>query len=156
MTRQRLTLPKSERLTSRKTINSLFEGGSRSLASYPIRVVYRIEKKRDNITADSVGSCKEKQNDSLTTSDNITLKVMFSVSKRHFKHAVDRNRIKRQMREAYRHAREVICQKLANNTPTTINMVFIYSNNQIISTSEVMTKTKSLLTRMIEKYNEQQ
>ena len=41
------------------------------------------------------------------------IQVLFSVSKRHFKHAVDRNRVKRQLREAYRlnmmHALEHYC-----------------------------------------------
>ena len=78
------TFPKSSRLCSRKAIESLFGGNSRSLAAYPLRVVF--EPSTDNT------------------------QVLFSVSKRHFKHAVDRNRAKRQLREAWRLHRDIISE----------------------------------------------
>ena len=75
----RLTFGKQEKLKSRKLIERLFEEG-KSVKKYPIRLVYL-------------------QTDH--TSD-LPAQVGFSVPKRHFKRAVDRNRIKRLLREAYR------------------------------------------------------
>ncbi|HXJ98919.1 MAG TPA: ribonuclease P protein component [Gelidibacter sp.] len=70
---------KIEKLKSQKLIEKLFSEG-KSIAVYPLRLVY------------------------LKTSfeDPVKLKVGVSVSKRNFKKAVDRNRMKRLMREAYR------------------------------------------------------
>ena len=71
---------RSERLKSRKIIGQLFSDGQ-SFGKYPIRLVW--------LEVES----------SLSES---TIQVTFSVPKRKFKKAVERNRLKRQMREAYR------------------------------------------------------
>ena len=75
----KLTFYKTEKLKSQKLIEKLFLEG-KSVVSYPLRLVF-IET---------------------TFDDNVKVKAGVSVSKRHFKNAVDRNRIKRLMREAYR------------------------------------------------------
>ncbi len=75
----RYTFTKSEKLKSRKLIGQLFEQGQR-LKAFPLQVVY--------LTVEHEG--------------DFPVKAGFSVSKRYFKHAVDRNRIKRLMRESYR------------------------------------------------------
>ena len=80
--------PKSERLCSRKAIEALFAGGNRAFSAFPLRVVYRV------IPQESTPS--------------LTPQVLISVSKRHFKHAVDRNRAKRQIREAWRLNRDIL------------------------------------------------
>ncbi|MCL7989048.1 ribonuclease P protein component [Sphingobacterium sp. lm-10] len=72
------TFKKEERLCSVRLIQSLFHSGS-SFVVYPFRVVCHFEDR-------DVGSAQ----------------VLISVSKRRFKLAVTRNRIKRRMREAYR------------------------------------------------------
>ena len=73
------TLGKKERLKSKKLIGKLFEEG-KSIKKYPFRLVYLIQDK------------------------NSLLKnqASFSVPKRNFKKAVDRNRIKRLMKESAR------------------------------------------------------
>lgn len=75
----RHTFKKQDRLKNQKHIQDLFENG-KSISNYPIRLVY----KRMNFDEESC------------------IKASFSVSKRRFKSAVKRNRIKRQIREAYR------------------------------------------------------
>ncbi len=75
----RYTFTKSEKLKSRKLIGQLFEQGQR-LKAFPLHVVYL----------------------PLTHEGDFPVQAGFSVSKRYFKHAVDRNRIKRLMRESYR------------------------------------------------------
>ncbi|WP_010182755.1 ribonuclease P protein component [Aquimarina agarilytica] len=72
------TLPKPYKLKSKKRIGSLFENGS-SVKAFPLLLVYKNTEEID-----------------------VNFQVGFSVSKRNFKHAVDRNRIKRLLREYFR------------------------------------------------------
>lgn len=72
-----LNFPKSEKLKSSKAIKRLFEEG-KTITKFPIKVIY-LPQEGDRKT-----------------------QAAFAVPKRNFKKAVTRNRIKRQMREAYR------------------------------------------------------
>ncbi|HVD99723.1 MAG TPA: ribonuclease P protein component [Cytophagaceae bacterium] len=76
---QRFTFGREEKLKSKKLIELLFSKG-KAVSSNPIRLIYLLQ--------DNTGQAKPQ--------------ALFSVSKRNFKKAVDRNRLKRQMREAYR------------------------------------------------------
>ncbi|MCB0451633.1 MAG: ribonuclease P protein component [Aequorivita sp.] len=69
--------PKSEKLKSTKTIENLFLEG-KTHSKFPIKMFFL---QQENIA---------------------TNQVAFAVPKRNFKSAVDRNRVKRQLREAYR------------------------------------------------------
>lgn len=80
MSDQSFTFSKRERLSSRKTIGLLFESG-RSFYSHPFKVVW-LEKE-----------CESR----------FPASVAISVPKKVFKRAVDRNRIKRVVRESWRH-----------------------------------------------------
>lgn len=73
------SFPKKEKLTSKIIIDRLFKNGE-SRFKYPFRVLFLFS---DSYTEDFP-------------------QVLISVSKRNFKRAVDRNRIKRLIREAYR------------------------------------------------------
>ena len=70
---------KKEKLKSKKTIELLFKEGD-SVSEFPLRLVF-LETSFD---------------------DGSQIKTAVSVSKKHFKTAVDRNNVKRLMREAYR------------------------------------------------------
>lgn len=92
MTNSRLTLRKNERIASRRLIDQLFAGSSsHSLAAFPVRVVYIIKER---------------------AREESPVQVLVSVSKRHFRHAVDRNRAKRQLREAWRRHKETLASAL--------------------------------------------
>lgn len=85
------TLNKKERLKSQKLIEQLFAEGQ-SVVVYPLRLVY-IQTHFDM---------------------PVKVKIGVSVSKRHFKKAVDRNRIKRLMREAYRRNKTSYFNNISN------------------------------------------
>ncbi len=98
------TLPKSERLCSVKAISTLFDRKSESNFnefSFPIKVVYNQK------------------------SDNEELRqVVFSVAKKAFKKAVDRNTLKRRMKEAYRLNKTLISDNAKH-------IIFIYVSKKI-------------------------
>lgn len=75
----KFSLRKNERLSKEKWITDLFDRGS-SFYFYPFKVLYLPHP----------------------DSGSTTNQVLFSVPKRQFKRAVDRNTIKRRLREAYR------------------------------------------------------
>lgn len=77
---------KSERLNSKLIIDKLFAGGNRSSAVFPLRVVYMLLP---------AGEAPE-------TLDDVPVSILISVPKKRFHNAVDRNRMKRLVREAYR------------------------------------------------------
>lgn len=92
------SLPKKEKLKSRKLINELFAGGH-SVKVFPLLAVY-------------------KESDALVSGSQFA----FTVSKRNFKKAVDRNKVKRLIREAYRQKKDA---SLENSSPNRIVM-FIF------------------------------
>ena len=105
------TLKKDERLCSVKVIEGLFDrknSANGGVFSYPMRVVFQPQ-----IYAEA---------DSDISTQNAT-QVLFSVPKRQFKHAVDRNLIRRRMKEAYRLNKQLLLGNL--------NIAFIYIGKEI-------------------------
>ena len=93
ITPQRNTLSKSERVASRNTVETLFGGGhSRALSAFPLRMVYMLAPRAEGEPA---------------------AQMLVSVPKRWFKRAVKRNRIKRQVREAYRTSKHQLLADIA-------------------------------------------
>jgi ribonuclease P protein component len=92
-----LGFPKSENLKSRTTIKQLFNEG-KSYTAFPVKLIY-IPQRDIKIT-----------------------QAAFAVPKRNFKLAVDRNRIKRQMREAYRLHKQL----LMTNNNGGFALLFLY------------------------------
>jgi len=98
------TFPKQEKLKSRKIIKDLFEKGS-SFYLYPFKIVFI-----KNFEAPSQEFPQ----------------ILFSVSKRNFKRAVKRNRIKRLLREAYRLNKSDLLKKIpAQILPIAIGIMYV-------------------------------
>ncbi len=74
---------------------------------------------------------------------------MVSVSKKHFKHAVKRNRVKRQVREAYRKNKSIIVEKVPSGS--LLLMAFIWLADNLYDTQEVEQRISALLMRIKER-----
>lgn len=118
--------PKKEKLKSKKLIDQLFAEGQ-SVSAFPLRLVYL-----------------------QATFDDATVKTGVSVSKRNFKTAVDRNRIKRLLREAYRLNKA----HFFNNLTTQYAFMILYIGKEKPTFDLVETKMKHLFKKFLDKISE--
>ena len=117
-TRKRLL--KSERLSSRTLIQLLFSKGlSFRIQPFVIRYI------------------------ALPENDGRYHQILISVSKRNFKRAVDRNHLKRQIREAYRLNKDII-----TDLPTKYAIAYIYTFKKMIPYKDIEDKLIECLTRL--------
>lgn len=124
----RQTFSKAERLCSKKEIERLFAKGSpetRSVFVYPFRVLYRLA------LADPVPALPQ---------------LLISVSKRTFKRAVDRNLLKRRIREAYRRNKALLFETPDRVPPASIALVYIAKEK--ISFEEIEKRLKLALRQL--------
>ena len=120
------TFQKEERIVSKKLIDELFEGGhSQSLAAFPLRVIYLKKEHQEG---------------------QPPVQVLISVSKRHFHHAVDRNRVKRQIREAYRRQKNQLTEHILPDQMLAV--AFIWLSNQLLPSAQIDNRMKNLLERI--------
>jgi len=123
-------LKKNERICSRRLMDELFSGdGSKGVSVYPIRAVYMTKEQQQDMPP---------------------VMMMVSVSKRHFKRAVKRNRVKRQLREAYRLNKEILWNK-ATEKGCNIVVAFIWIADEIVSSAEVSSKMATLMRKIAER-----
>lgn len=114
---------KKEKLKSKIVIDSLFTEGN-SVKKYPLRLVYLpLENSSENVN-----------------------KVAVSVPKRSFKRAVDRIKLKRLMREAYRKNKYLVTSNLDKNYA----LMFIYTGRDIWNYAELLRSSEELLKRFVE------
>ena len=118
---RKLNYNRDERLKSKKSIDLLFAKG-KGISSNPIRLIYYSEE-----------------------IERFLPQVLFSVSKRNFKKAVDRNRIKRQMREIYRLNRDRYFLPEGKNS---FLLAFIYTAKEKISYNILEKKLNLALERL--------
>lgn len=126
------SLHKSERLDKKKLIEKLFSGGARSFSVFPLRVVYLA---LDNVQDEHAA-------------------ILVSVSKRRFKRAVKRNRVKRQIREAYRLNKQPLLQTLKEHN-LHIAIAFIYLSDELTDSSLITERMKTALSRISEQLSAQ-
>jgi ribonuclease P protein component len=120
---------KRERLVSLRLIDELFGGGhSRSVAAFPLRAVF-MQRPR--------GAHDE------------PLQMLISVPKKFFHHAVDRNRVKRQVREAWRLHKSLLAEALASDKQLLI--AFVWTSDTLLPTSAVAERVANLPRRITEK-----
>jgi len=117
------SFPKQERICNVEQISSLFEKGS-SFICYPVRVVWLVKKNETNIST----------------------KVLISVSKKKLKHAVDRNRAKRLIKEAYRLNKALVSNLVEPNN--SLFIAFIWLPEDFVSFAKVNKKVSEALKRI--------
>lgn len=116
-----LSYSKSEKLKSRKAIDELFASG-KHVSIFPLRLVY---------VKSSVAH------------EGIHFGV--SVSKRHHKKAVDRNYIKRIMREAYRHQKHLL------SGVSGYDMMLLYQSREVLHYQELEARTAEIFEKFLKK-----
>ncbi|BCS85100.1 MULTISPECIES: ribonuclease P protein component [Prevotella] len=125
-------LTKQERVCSKLLIDRLFNGGkSHSMSAYPLRVVYMYMPSDD------------------ISNDEPNTQILVSVPKKCFKRAVKRNRVKRQVREAYRRNRILVSERVPDGC--SVVMAFIWLDSKLYDTAVVEAKMKNLIQRVSEK-----
>jgi len=128
---QRRRLTKAERLSSLTIIGQLF-GGDDSLraSAFPLRAVFMRTEKSQRLKCDA---------------------MLVSVPKRKFKHATDRNRIKRQVREAYRQNKDIL-RPLGEARPDMATAIaFVYLSASHTPSDELQRKMRRLLHLIVER-----
>jgi ribonuclease P protein component len=146
------SFPKNERIVSQKLIDELFTSGqSHSLVAFPLRVVFfRDESRTTGTTRDESRTTGTTRDESRTTATTGTrIQVLISVSKRRFKHAVDRNRVKRQLREAYRLNRHLLSEHVTEGQQ--LRIAFIWLADYHLPSGQIADRMASLLKRIARK-----
>lgn len=105
---RRFTLGRDQRLKSRQLIERVFREG-KSINVFPFRVYYLIQP---------------------LTEGRQPLQAGVGASRRNFKKAVDRNRIKRLVREAYRVKKEAL-SLLVKEKQLSVSLFFIYMGKEL-------------------------
>jgi ribonuclease P protein component len=121
---------KQEKLKSRKLIEQLFAEG-RSISAHPLRLVYIMP----------------------AVEMDVRVKAGVSVSSRNFKKAVDRNRIKRLLREAYRLNKAALMEHAEKNSQQ-LSLFFIYTDKLLPEFSTINQKMQVILNKLIKATSE--
>jgi len=117
--------PKHEKLKSLKAIDALFSQG-KSVSKFPLRLVYS-----ENPLAETG-----------------LIQIGVSVSKKHFKHAADRNYFKRVLRETYRLNKHLLIDKL--DKPYAF--MLLYQTKDRLAFDEINAKTIALFQKFGEQF----
>ena len=117
-------LDKKQKLKSRKLITEVFAHG-KSFSVFPLRVTYLLKP-----SAESPG-----------------IQIGVTASKKNFKKAVDRNRIKRLLREAYRLQKNDLLDKV-KQSGIQCSVFFLYSGKEIASFQDIATAMNKTLDQL--------
>jgi ribonuclease P protein component len=126
MTPSRQNFSKAERLRSRKLISEIFARENTAQAyQYPLSVSWQ----------------------AISLPEDPPLQVLFSVPKRNWKRAHDRNRIRRQMREAWRKQKNLLYDSLSTQR-LQYAVVMVYTAKEIVSFHDLYYACGQLLEKM--------
>ncbi|WP_164112774.1 MULTISPECIES: ribonuclease P protein component [Sphingobacterium] len=128
----RKTFKKEERLCNKSLLSKLFHSGS-SFVVYPFRVVYM------DIPLDRIKS---------------PVNAVISVSKRRFKAAHDRNRIKRLMREVYRLQKADLLYPSVKLRSSGLLLAIQYVGKEEMPFAKMMDKMEKALKQLVDEGNQ--
>ena len=125
---QRNTFPLKEHLKSKSVIEQLYAKGA-SVTVFPLRAVFieQAQEQQEPVAA-----------------------ILINVAKKRFRHAVDRNLVKRRIREAYRTSKHPFVETLENNGKK-MAVAMIYIDNKHNSTAFIRKKMAKLLESILTK-----
>lgn len=119
------TFSKEERLCSSKLIDRLFSEGNRQISAFPIRLVW------------------------LLSDDIEGVQILISAPKRNFHHAVDRNRIKRQIREFYRTSSAPLKESVSAQGKGLV-LAFLFNDNKLWDTCKLVPRLQTAMDKLVE------
>jgi ribonuclease P protein component len=119
------TFSKQERLCGQKLIDRLFTEGNRQISAFPIRLVWLLSD----------------------YSEFEGVRILISAPKRNFHHAVDRNRIKRQIREFYRTSSAPLKEAVASRNKG-LALAFLFNDNKLWDTDKLQPKLQAVMDRL--------
>ena len=119
------TFSKQERLCGSTQIDRLFSEGNRQLSVFPVRIVW--------LLADDIEG----------------IKVLISAPKRNFHHAVDRNRIKRQIREFYRTHSSSLKETVALKGKG-LALAFLFNDNKLWESDKLDQRLLQAMEKLVE------
>ena len=117
--------PKKQKLCGEKVIERLFANG-KSISEKPFRAIWNFEK----------------------NNDQVFVKSLIVVSKKRLKLAVDRNVVKRRIKEAYRLQKKQL-ECFLESTNQQLNLAIIYQEEEILDYKTLEEKINLLLSRLI-------
>jgi ribonuclease P protein component len=119
------TFTKQERLCSSKLIERLFNEGNRQISVFPVRLVW------------------------LLTDDMEGVQILISAPKRNFHHAVDRNRIKRQIREFYRTTSGPLKEAVASKRQG-VALAFLFNDTRLWESQKLAERLRQAMEKLVE------
>ena len=122
-------LPKYERICKENDIQALFDKGV-GVSVYPYRVIYLFHHDE---------------------SHPVTVRLLVSVSKKRFHHAIKRNRVKRLVREAWRKNKAELYE-ICQRDNISVDVALVYTATVIHSYEEMLAKTRKAVQEIIKKY----
>lgn len=123
------TFQRAERLKSRKVIEQMFKQGQ-SFAHYPLRLVWLVMEERQS---------------------DFPAQFALTVPKKKFKKAVQRNRIRRLVREAYRLNKHRLYQTLPVSERQ-VALLVIYTGQEVMTFAEIEAAMQQMLRRFVKKW----
>lgn len=124
--KHRFTFPKKEHLYGKSAVENIYEQG-KSFVVFPMRVVYCSVPKGE-----------------------VPIRCMVVSPKKKLRHAVDRNRAKRLMREAYRR-NKITLQDIVAQQDFQLHVSFVYMDTAVMTFSQIEKKMIAALNKLTEK-----
>lgn len=123
---KQFTFSKQERLKSRKLVEHLFSKG-KSFSAFPVKVLY----------------------DFVDLKSELALQAGVTVSSRNFKKAVERNRVKRILRESYRLQKLPLKDVLESNNKQ-LALFFIYIGKELPQFEDISEKVRTIIKKLVD------